>query len=129
MIYREFCQRFLAIRAAHDFDTLATMLTDDFVIHEAPGLPHAGDYRGIEGWRALSATLSGIWDGFRVTGTEFFGETDDSLVLRHVVEGRSRNTGIAFKTTVLELWQFRDGALREITPFYWDTQALAALNT
>lgn len=128
MSHRDFCETFLAALSRGDFDALGAMLAADFVVHEAAGLPYAGDYYGVEGWRTLSAAIVATWGGFRVTSKEFHGETENSLVVRLFVQGRSRKTGTAFETTVLELWQFDGGLLREITPYYWDTQALAAIN-
>jgi uncharacterized protein len=129
MSRRDFCETFLAALSRGDFDALGGMLAADFVVHEAEGLPYGGDYHGVEGWRALSEAIVATWGGFRVTRTDFYGETENSLVVRLFIKGRSRKNGTPFESSVLELWQFDDGGLlREITPYYWDTQALAAIN-
>ena len=49
-----FVQQLYATTGAGDFDTAETMLTDDFFIIEAEGLPMAGEYRGK---RALRLSL------------------------------------------------------------------------
>ena len=128
MSHRDLSERFLAALAIGDFDTLGTLLAPGFVVHEPAGLPYGGDYAGVEGWRTLSKAIVATWAGFRITAKEFCGETEDSLVVRLFVQGRARKSGAPFETSVLELWKFRDGLLAEITPYYWDTQALAALN-
>lgn len=126
--HRDLAERFIAALKVGDFDTMATLITPDFVVHEPDGLPYAGDYRGIEGWRTLTGLITAAWAGFRVERIEYFGETSDSLVVRLFLKGRSRKTEKPFETTVLELWRFRNGLLCEITPHYFDTHALAVLN-
>ncbi len=125
MSHREFCERFLAAMSVGDFDTQGAMLDESFVVHEAEGLPYAGDYHGIAGWRALSKAVVATWGGFALKPMEFLGETADTFVVRFRISGRSRKTGKTFDSTVLELWKFNDGRLWEITPYYWDTHALA----
>lgn len=125
MSHREFCERFIAAMSVGDFDALALMLDENFVVHEAQGLPYAGDYHGIEGWRALSQAVVSTWASFRLKPLEFLGETPESFVVRFAISGRSRKTGKLFDSTVLELWKFNGARLREITPYYWDTHALA----
>jgi ketosteroid isomerase-like protein len=44
-----FVQQLYATTGVGDFDTAETMLTDDFFIIEAEGLPMAGEYRGKDG--------------------------------------------------------------------------------
>lgn len=125
MSHRKFCERFIAAMSAGDFETQGSMLHDGFVVHEAAGLPYAGDYHGIDGWRALSKAVVATWAGFRLQPLEFLGETEDTFVVRFAISGRSRKTGKVFESTVLEIWKFSGWQLREITPYYWDTHELA----
>jgi hypothetical protein len=125
MSHREFCERFVASMSTGDFAALAPMLAGNFVVHEAQGLPYAGDYHGIEGWRRLCQAVVASWAGFRVEPLELLGETADTFVVRFAISGRSRKTGTPFESTVLELWRFEGSLLREITPYYWDTHLLA----
>ena len=54
-----FVQQLYATTGAGDFDTAETMLTDDFFIIEAEGLPMAGEYRGRERCAICTHTSSG----------------------------------------------------------------------
>jgi ketosteroid isomerase-like protein len=123
--HHAFCEQFVAVMQKGDFSALAGLLHADFVVREAQGLPYAGEYRGIEGWRALSKAVIGTWANFNLQLLEVLGETADTLVVRFALSGRSRRTGTPFETTVMELWRFRDGRLSEIVPYYWDTHLLA----
>ena len=54
-----FVQELYAISGAGDFDTAETMLTDDFFIIEAEGLPMAGEFRGKRALRDLYSQVFG----------------------------------------------------------------------
>jgi ketosteroid isomerase-like protein len=125
--HRDFCERFFAAVSTGDFTAISGMLDPDFVVHEAAGLPYAGTYRGIDGWRDLSKAVISTWADFKIRPLEFLGETDDTFVVRFALSGRSRKKGTSFETSVLELWRFRAGRLCEIVPYYWDTHHLAMI--
>lgn len=126
MSYRDFCDRFRKALNSGDFDTQSSMLSPDFVVTEAAGLPYSGTYRGAEGWKELATAVVRTWSGFRLEFLEYVGETESTLVVRFAISGTSRKTGRSFESTVMELWRFENGLLSEILPYYWDTQLLAA---
>lgn len=125
MKYRAFCEQFLAALAAGDWSTMEQMMHPEFVCIEADGLPYAGVYRGFEGWRRLSDAVLATWSGFRMKVMEMHGGDEESAVLRIALSGKSRKTGKAWESSVLELWKFRDGRLAGIDPYYFDTHLLA----
>lgn len=128
MRHQAFCDRFFPALAAGDFAAMAPMVDPDFVVYEADGLPYAGTYRGLDGWRKLSRAVVATWAEFKFHALEFPGDTENSLVVRFAISGRSRKTGKTFETTVLELWRFRHNRLCEIVPYYWDTRHLAEID-
>lgn len=128
MSFRDFGQRFLLAMNKGDFEATAEMLDPEFVVEEAAGLPYAGTYHGIAGWRTLCEAVIRTWAQFDLKLLEFLGETSDSLVVKFAISGRSRQTQRPFETTVLELWRFRDGRLLRIDPYYFDTHLLAIAN-
>jgi uncharacterized protein len=127
MTKQDFCRTFIDAVRKGDFETLAPMMTADFVCHEADGLPYGGEYRGLDGWQRLLKRVVETWAGFRLETLAILGETADTIVLRFRLVGRSRRTGTPFDTTVMELWRFEDGKLAEIWPYYWDTAELARI--
>lgn len=128
MSQRAVCERVIAALERADFAAIGAMLEPDFAVHEAAGLPYAGTYRGIDGWRALSRAVVKTWVDFKFAPLEIFACSPDAVVVRFAIAGRSRKTGKAFDTTVLELWRFRNERLREIVPYYWDTFELATID-
>jgi ketosteroid isomerase-like protein len=125
MKYRAFCEGFLAALAVGDWDAMERMMHPDFVCIEAEGLPYAGTFTGFDGWRRLSDAVLATWSGFRMKVLEMHGGDDESAVLRIALSGKSRKTGTAWETSVLELWKFKDGKLASIDPYYFDTALLA----
>ena len=125
MGYQTFCERFMAATQADDGAMLGTMLHPDFLVEEAAGLPYGGTYRGLDGWRTLSKAVTSTWSKFRIKPIAYPGESETHCTVRFAISGVSRKTGRAFATTVLELWEFADGRLLRIDPYYFDTHALA----
>lgn len=125
MKYRGFCEQFVAALGVGDWARMEQLLHPDFEVVEAAGLPYAGVYRGAEGWRRLSDAVLSTWSGFRLALMEMHGGNEDAAVLRFAMSGRSRKTGTAWETSVLELWKFRDDRLIRIDPYYFDTHLLA----
>lgn len=121
----EVCQRFLAAMGKGDYDAQAALMTDDFEITEADSLPYAGTYHGIEGWTQLTKAVIKSWSGLRLDLIEIAGESEDSVLLHFALSGASRKTGRRFGTEVMEHWRFRGGKVAAITPYYFDTAALA----
>lgn len=125
MSRREICERFIQALQTGDFATQRQILAPDFVCVEAAGLPYPGTFHGADGWEELARTVGRTWKGFSLTLREFVAEGEDNVVLLFDIAGASRRTGVAFSSSVMELWRFRDDKLAEITPFYFDTHALA----
>ncbi len=117
MSHRAFGERFFTALNSGDFDAVGAMLDPEFFVLEPDGLPYAGCYRELDGWRDLAQAVLKTWAGFKIQPLEFLGETADTLVVRFAVSGRPRKTGTAFETTVLELWRFQGEKLREIMPY------------
>jgi ketosteroid isomerase-like protein len=128
MSHRKFCEDFLAATRSGDAAALGAMLHPEFSVEEASGLPYAGVYKGVDGWIALSRAVVGTWSKFKIAPIAYPGETENTFTVRFAISGVSRKTGQAFETTVLELWQFKDGKLLEIAPYYFDTHLLAKAN-
>lgn len=125
MKHRALCEAFLAALGSGDWDAMERILHPDFVCVEAEGLPYAGTYTGFDGWRRLSDAVLATWSGFRMNVLEMHGGDEDSAVLRIALSGKSRKTGKAWESSVLELWKFREGRLISIDPYYFDTLLLA----
>ncbi len=125
---RALCSHFLEVMARNDVAGMDALIHPDFELIEPEGLPYGGVYKGREGWRALVNRVIETWASFRIHIAEELGETQDTVVTRFDISGRSRKTGRTWTSSVLELWRFRDGLLVEIAPYYFDTHLLTMMD-
>jgi ketosteroid isomerase-like protein len=96
------------------------MLTDDFFIIEAEGLPMAGEYRGKTALRELYAHVFGT---LKVADLEpeVMTAGDDYVV--NMVSFRFEDPSLA-SAQLAELFRFRDGKVCEIRPYYFDPKPI-----
>ncbi|PZQ56748.1 MAG: nuclear transport factor 2 family protein [Novosphingobium pentaromativorans] len=117
-----FVDRLYAATGAGDWDTASAMLTDDFVAHEAEGLPMAGEYRGRTGLRDLYAKVMGLCDVAALDRIETTAGTDYAVTLLSL---RFADPALP-PAEICERFRFRDGKCCEIKPFYYDPAPFVA---
>lgn len=104
--------------AIPDWDAVASLITEDFFVTEAAGLPYEGVYRGLDDYRALFTQVTGSMDlvGFDIHQMTAGG--DWVVVLLDIV---ARDTdGSDLRVSLAESMRFRDGLCCEIKPYYFD---------
>lgn len=111
-----FVDRLYGATAAGDWDTAAEMMTDDFVAHEADGLPMAGTYHGVDGFRALFTKVMGMCDVAGLDRTDIMAGTDHAVA---ILSFRFADPDLA-PAELCETFRFRDGKCCEIKPYYYD---------
>lgn len=99
-----------------DFDRAATMLTDDFFVTEADGLPMAGVYRGRDALRDLYVRVMGMVDVIALDRHALM--TGDACAVVHLSIRFADPT--LEPVEVCEMFRFRDNKVCEIRPFYFD---------
>ena len=107
-----FVQQLYATTGAGDFDTAETMLTDDFFIIEAEGLPMAGEYRGK---RALRDLYSHVFGTLKVADLEPEGMTVGGDYVINVISFRFEDPSLA-PAQLAELFRFRDAKCARFAP-------------
>jgi ketosteroid isomerase-like protein len=117
-----FVDKLYAVSGVGDFETAESMMTDDFFITEADGLPMAGLYTGKSALRDLYAKVMGMMD---VAGLErTFVSTSDNEAVCHVT---FMFADPALKPAeLLELFRFREGKVCEIRPYYFEPATVVA---
>ncbi len=107
-----------------DWKKLEGYCHERFLVRESDALPFAGVYMGIDGFRKLARVI--FIDSFKDFKVEpqYFAEGDNHVLLLANISGFGKDTGIAFSTQVAEIYHFDDGLIKEIQPFYWDTQLI-----
>jgi len=103
---------------AGDWDTAGTLITEDFFVTEAPGLPFEGVYRGLDRYRDLFGKVTTMMD---VTGFDLQQMTaggDWVIVLLDIITRDA--DGSDLRIALAEAMQFRDGLCCQIKPYYFD---------
>lgn len=112
---------FLAAAAAGDRASMAAILAPDAIITEADSLPFGGTHVGLAGFEALVRRVFLLWRETRVEIERLIAEGEHVVVLA-TMHARSKADGAALRMPIAEIWQLEDGRVREIRPFYFDTQ-------
>jgi ketosteroid isomerase-like protein len=102
-----------------DWAKAATMMTEDILIKEAPTLPFAGEYRGVEAMRELFGRV--VATG--VTGMEMHQATaggDWVVVLLDLLFSGDPPV----RAPLAEAFRLKDGKVCEIVPYYFNSDLL-----
>lgn len=117
-----FVDQLYAATGVGDWDKAAAMLTDDFFVTEAEGLPMAGVYRGKYALRDLFIKVMGMLDVAALDRVQTTAGGDYAVT---VLTMRFADPAIP-PAELCELFRFRDGKCCEIKPYYFDPQAIVA---
>ena len=109
-----------ASTGAGDFDTAERLLTDDFFIIEADGLPMAGEYRGKTALRGLYAHVFGT---LKVADLEPEGMSVGGDYVVNLISFRFENPDLA-SAQLAEVFRFRCDKVCEIRPYYFDPKPI-----
>ena len=109
-----------ASTGAGDFDTAERLLTDDFFILEADGLPMAGEYRGKTALRGLYAHVFGT---LKVADLEPEGMSVGGDYVVNLISFRFENPDLA-SAQLAEVFRFRGDKVCEIRPYYFDPKPI-----
>lgn len=118
----QFVDDLYAASGAGDWDTAASMLTEDFFITEADGLPMAGVYRGRNALRDLYSKVMAMMD---VAALDRVQTTVGGDIAVAVLAFRFADPALA-PAELCELFRFRDRKCCEIKPYYFDPETIVA---
>lgn len=119
-------QRFSAAVREGDFDEMGRLLDDDFVAHEAGGLPYSGDYRGLSGFRRLLETMN---DAMTLSAGPFTSEPlgESAVALRFSLTFTVRASGKSVTMNLIEVYTLRNQKIVDLDVYYKDPAAVTAL--
>ncbi len=108
---------------APDFAAVAPTLDPDCLLRQPASLPYGGEWRGHAGFERWVRAFRETWSALSVRDPQVF-DTDDP----GVVFSRSdvRATGRQANWPLLQQVEVRDGRIRVLQPFHWDTVAILA---
>ena len=116
-------QLVVALRAEEDSVT-RTFFDPSFVVHEDPGMPYGGDFRGADGFIALRRKVRQYWKLEILSKCAEPGGNRLVIVLK--LTGHPDGPTASLETMVTVVWTFRGDKAVEATVLYFDTPRLAA---
>lgn len=119
-------RRFMAATGAERRDERTSLLHDDFVVHEAGGLPFSGDYHGPHGFFELLNRMNDVLE-LTVGSITTDPLGDDAVAARFRLRFISRTSGKSVEMGLVEIYTVRDGRIAELDVYYKDPAAVAAL--
>lgn len=98
-------------------------------MRQPDSLPYGGVWEGHSGFEQWMLAFGAVWKSLTVTDPVFFPSGSDVIFVRSTVHATARANGSALTWPLLQMISVKDGLIREIQPFYWDTAAITkALN-
>lgn len=121
-------QQMMAATGANDWAAVESLLCDDFVIVEPPGLPYGGAHHGAAGFRHMVEVFQEAWDDLHIEVVLLAG-VGDVVILKVRLKAVAAATGRRVDASVAEFFTIRDGRIAASEVFYADLAAvLAALS-
>ncbi|MGC6471879.1 MAG: nuclear transport factor 2 family protein [Parvibaculales bacterium] len=103
-----------------DFESANDLMTDDFIINEAPNLPFGGVYKGKSALKSLYETIIGMMTIIDVKHSlQMVGDSSAATLVELTPEGSDGE-----KIFILEMFIFRGDRVCEIRPFYYDADVV-----
>lgn len=118
----QFVEDLYAASGGGDWERANAMLTEDFVVSEAEGLPFAGIYRGQN---ALHDLFVEVFSTLDIVGLERVQVTTGGDYAIAIVRMMFAGEGLE-DAELCELFRFRDGKCCEIKPYYFDPAPVLA---
>ncbi|MBC7921956.1 MAG: nuclear transport factor 2 family protein [Ferruginibacter sp.] len=108
--------------ARADLDGALALLAADVELIQADSLPYGGRYVGQAGIRDFFTRFFAYWQQFRSEEVVYFANADQ-VVVTSVAHGLTRQ-GRSVVVPMVQVYALRDGLIREVRPFYFDTARL-----
>ena len=121
-------RRFMAATGAEREHERRSLLHDDFVVHEAGGLPFSGDYHGSQGFFELLDRMNDLLE-LKAGPITIDPLGNDAVAARFGLTFISRASGKSVQMGLVEIYTVRDGRIAELDVYYKDPAAVAALLT
>jgi uncharacterized protein len=102
-----------ALHPAIDWDASAALL-------------HKGRYTGHDGVREYLASLSGVWDDFKLLAEEFYGVQENMVLVHGRISGRDKGSGQEFEAGFSHVAHLLDGKVVKLQIFVERRAALRA---
>jgi ketosteroid isomerase-like protein len=113
--------------AKGEWDAVAELMSEDFVIHEPATLPYGGEWRGRDALQRLYAHVMGFWRDPEVRWLELLGGERHTVALLDLT-ATAPETGQRFSQRIAEVTTFDEaGRMSAMHIHYFDTGEMARM--
>lgn len=113
-----------ALTGQGKWDEVEAQLTDDFSIIEAESLPYGGEWNGKDALKKLYTHVFQFWDDPSLEIEDITISENQAIGLL-TIHATSRHNGDRLAMKVAEVFHLRGNKISGITPYYFDTVAIA----
>jgi ketosteroid isomerase-like protein len=114
-------EQFVTAVFAGDADTVRSLCAPEFELHEGSGMPFAGVYHSADGFLEFLQVFGETFDIAELAPVRTYVTDDpDWLIGELNLRATLRANGKPFESSLLEMWQFRDGKVLSIKPHYFN---------
>ncbi len=119
--------RFAAAVMAGDVATLEELSHPEMVLTQGAGTAYAGTYHGSAGFLEFLGKFAAALDLESIDTIRVF-QCDDpgALVCEFDLKSKLKGSDTRYDTTLMELWEFKDGKVIRIKPHYFDKTGTGA---
>jgi uncharacterized protein len=118
--------KFVTAIAENRLDDARTLLHDDFLVHEAGGLPYSGEYRGPQAFFDLLGKMTEAMELTLGQSVQYL-LADNTAALRSRLTFTARASGESVEMELIEIYTVHDELITELDVYYKDPSAVAAL--
>lgn len=120
--------RFVTALAKQQLDEVRLLLRDEFVVHEAGGLPFSGTFHGPDGFLQLLGTMNERLELELSPGSGIqYLAAGNTVAMRTRMKFTARASGNSVETGLVEIYTVRDRRIAELDVYYKDPSAVTAL--
>ena len=106
-----------------DFASLQKIIAKDAVYTQAEGLPYGGTYTGFSEWVNMYTKAAGYFDlQIEKEPVYFVSDKEDNVIINFTIRCKMKKTGKEISMPVLEYFEVKDGLIKAVQPFYFDTK-------
>jgi ketosteroid isomerase-like protein len=118
--------RFMQAIVEVRLDDARSLLHDEFIVHEAGGLPYSGEYYGPQGFFELFRRMNEDLELTPDPAIQYL-LSDDTFAMRYRLKFTARASGRSVEMSLVEVYTVRNGLIVELDVYYKDPSAVAKL--
>lgn len=114
---------------AQDWQAATAFLHPEFSLVEPSGLPYAGTWTGPDGFVKLMTRIRQTWSTWRDAPYPYEWVASADRVFKEVrFTATLASTGREITMDFVEVYEFRDGKIATVRPYYFDQALIAQAN-